>query len=69
MTAEEFLIHKFPSLNMLMINFDLDGPTDNLRGTVISLMEEYASHENYTCQSCGDSLSRDCPTCKRLWES
>ena len=21
------------------------------------------------CQSCGEPLSRDCPRCKRLWES
>ena len=21
------------------------------------------------CHSCGEPLSRDCPTCKRLWES
>ena len=42
------------------------------KATALEAMEQYAQQvrEKYThCQSCGKLLSRDCPTCKRLWES
>ena len=32
-------------------------------------LQDLVAAEPVACQSCGTLLSRECPTCKRLWES
>lgn len=41
----------------------------NKIGIVHKMLEAAENVASHRCQRCGEPLSRDCPSCKRRWES